>query len=103
VTRRDFNHPTVSQGRSLQYSEGLQWAVSVVEWADDNGIALDCDALSLFPGVEVVRWAQSLRGPLTADGIRARFDVRRATAYRWMKVLQPVYAAAHAPRLAAVS
>lgn len=34
--------------------------------------------------IAFVRWADSFHRPITVDDIRSRWDVSRATAYRWL-------------------
>ena len=36
--------------------------------------------------IAFVRWADSFHRPITVDDIRNRWDVSRATAYRWLAV-----------------
>lgn len=73
---------------------GLEWAISVVEWADERGLDLS-DSAELFPYVQLVLWARTLRRPPTNDVIRARWGVHRASAQRWRRRLHQVWAKAH--------
>lgn len=78
--------------------DAIRLAITQVEHFQQMGIPLDAGTLAVLPGAEVVLWAQQLHGPLTAEALKDRFNVHRATAYRWKVLLDPVHNAAAALR-----
>lgn len=79
-------------------TDALGLAIDQVDHLQRRGFEIDAETCALLPGVDIVLWAQGLRGPLTTTAIRARWNVHKATACRWMHQLQSVYNAAQAIR-----
>lgn len=69
------------------YGENLHWAIA-------NNVALEGEAMGLFPGVEVVLWARNRADTPNVQEIRLKWGVSRATAYRWLAALKVGAAAA---------
>lgn len=58
-----------------------RWLLSVIP-PEEHGTLCD-----VFPSARIVAWADT-RPVLRVEDIRNRFDVSRATAYRWMAALR---------------
>lgn len=67
---------------------------AVLAFFQSRNVEIDDEALSLFPGLEIVLWAHGRRKPITAADISARFEISRAQAYRWLEPLRAVQEAA---------
>lgn len=66
----------------------FEWAVGFVAECAATGIELPPHIARMLPYVEVVLWMRQQRSPPTWQQISERWNVCRATAYRWRRVLR---------------
>lgn len=69
----------------------VSWAIAVVGEFDAAGRRIPEALVPLLPMVSVVLWAREQPSPLRVEDLQARFDLSRATAYRWLTALQEVH------------
>lgn len=69
----------------------VSWAIAVVGEFDAAGRRIPEALVPLLPMVSVVLWAKEQPHPLQVEALQARFDLSRATAYRWLTALQEVH------------
>lgn len=71
----------------MRYGPGEKWTIRHARALADafgvDGIAFPHNAVPLVPYMEVVLWAAGLRQQATVEVICARWEVCRATGYRW--------------------
>lgn len=69
----------------------VSWAIAVVGEFDAAGRRIPENVVQLLPMVDVVLWAKEQPQPLQVDGLQVRFNLSRATAYRWLTALQDLH------------
>jgi DNA-binding transcriptional ArsR family regulator len=87
IAKAQTHMPTL--GRRAHDVKGMAWVVELVRVLEERQVEQG-EITSLIPYAEVVFWVRQLRSPLSAHNIAERFDVSRATAYRWLPVLRRV-------------
>ncbi|MFC6838583.1 hypothetical protein [Xanthomonas theicola] len=66
----------------------FEWAVGFVDECAAAGVELPPQVTRMLPYVDVVLWVRRQRKPPTWREIADRWNVCRATAYRWKRVLR---------------
>jgi len=69
----------------------VSWAIAVVGEFDAAGRRIPDNAVQLLPMVDVVLWAKEQPQPLQVEALQAKFNLSRATAYRWMTALHDLH------------
>ncbi|MBH1600340.1 hypothetical protein I5U56_06510 [Stenotrophomonas maltophilia] len=76
----------------------VSWAIAVVGEFDGAGCRIPDAVVPLLPMVEVVLWAKEQPWPLRVEALQERFNLSRATAYRWHGALLDLHDPAAARR-----
>ncbi|HHA2690829.1 TPA: hypothetical protein ACOEPG_002808 [Stenotrophomonas maltophilia] len=71
----------------MSTSAMVSWAITVVSEFEGAGRRIPEAVVPLLPMVEVVLWAKMQPGPLQIEALQQRFNLSRATAYRWYSAL----------------
>ncbi len=85
----------------MSASAMVSWAITVVGEFEGAGRRIPdtvVPLLPLLPMVEVVLWAKEQPGPLKIEVLQQRFNLSRATAYRWYSALLDLHDPAAARR-----
>lgn len=82
----------------MSASAMVSWAITVVSEFEGAGRRIPDAVVPLLPMVEVVLWAKEQPAPLKIEVLQQRFNLSRATAYRWYSALLDLHDPAAARR-----
>lgn len=73
----------------------MAWALTLVDEFEKAGEPVPENAVPMLPLVDVVLWVKQQDVPVTPKDLATRYNVSRATAFRWAAALKAH--AGHAP------
>lgn len=66
----------------------MAWALDLVDEFEKAGEPVPENAVPMLPLVDVVLWVKQQEAPVSAQDLAARYNVSRATAFRWAAALR---------------